>query len=207
MRAIHGLAIVAAALLAGAAGGATATFDTFPEGILGTSFTDGGITFFDFDRRLPGDPNLFVVEQADGTLSGPGFSPPNTLGFGGWAPGPSAAFSRCGSFRFTTGTVQDFASLEIFEFFSDAGNVITLEAYLGSTLVNSDSITLPGGASIHHWTLSVSGEDFDSLRLISTGPGNDGVFFGLVDNVVVTPEPATWTLLSLACVALAGRRR
>ncbi|MCG3126704.1 MAG: hypothetical protein CHACPFDD_01557 [Phycisphaerae bacterium] len=198
--------LAAACGCGGVASAAIATFDGLSEGALDKSFTEGGITFFDLDDRAGGFPVTFTVERADGTLSGPGFSPPNALGFGGWVPGSGAAFAQCGSFKFTTGTIQDFASLDVFEFFSYAGNLISLEAYLGGALVNSTSIVLPGNFQINHWNLSVSGEPFDTLVLIGSGPTDRGVFFGLVDNVVVTPEPATVVGLTLLC-GLARRRR
>ena len=182
-----------------------ATFDALSEGALDISFTTGGITFFDLDDRAGGGPVTFAIEQADGTLSGPGFSPPNALGFGGWAPGPYAAFGQCGSFRFTTGTVQTFASVDVFEWMSYFENTISLEAYLNGVMVNSMTIVLPGNGLINHWNLSVSGVPFDTLRVNGSGPTDRGVFFGLVDNVVVVPEPAT--ALGLAVLCAVRRRR
>lgn len=199
------LCLAAACGFGGVASAAIATFDSLSEGALDKSFTDGGITFFDLDDRAGGFPVTFTVERADGTLSGPGFSPPNTLGFGGWVPGSGAAFAQCGSFKFTTGAVQDFASIDVFEFFSYAGNLISLEAYLGGALVNSTSIVLPGNFQINHWNMSVSGELFDTLVLTGSGPTDRGVFFGLVDNVVISPEPATFVGLAFLC-ALRRRR-
>lgn len=168
----------------GVASASTATFDDLIEGALDISFTTGGITFFDFDDRA-GGPGIFTIEQADGTLSNPGFSPPNTLGFGGWVPGPDAAFSQCGSFKFTTGSVQDYASVDVFEWMSYAGNTISLEAYRNGVMVNSMTVDIPGNFLINHWNLTVSGVPFDTLRVNGAGPTDRGVFFGLVDNVLV----------------------
>lgn len=181
-----GLWVVAAGCgYGGVAKASTATFDALGEGALDISFTTEGITFFDLDDRAGGGPVTFAIEQSDGTLSGPGFSPPNALGFGGWAPGPYPAFGQCGSFKFTTGTVQNFASVDVFEWMSYSGNTISLEAYLNGVLVNSMTIVLPGNGLINHWNLSVSGVLFDTLRVNGSGPTDRGVFFGLVDNVVV----------------------
>lgn len=182
-----------------------ATFDDFIEGALDISFSSGGITFFDLDDRAGGGPVTFAIEQADGTLSGSGFSPPNALGFGGWAPGPYAAFGQCGSFQFSTGAVQNFASVDVFEWMSYAGNTISLEAYLDGAMVDSTTIVLPGNGLINHWNLSVSGTPFDTLRVNGAGPTDRGVFFGLVDNVVVVPEPAT--VLGLVVLCALWRRR
>jgi hypothetical protein len=183
--------------LRGAASASIADFDGLTEGDLGPSFTTGGITFYDLDDRAGGFPVSFACEQADGTLSGPGFSPPNTLGFGAWAPGPDAVLSQVGSFWFTTGAVETFASVDVFEWLSPAGNTITLEAFSEGVLVRSVSVEIPGNGQLNHWTLSVSGVPFDSLRVNGSGPGAKGTFIGLVDNVVVVPAPASalWVVL------------
>jgi uncharacterized repeat protein (TIGR01451 family) len=99
-------------------GTATATFDAFDEGAGGTSFSDGGITFFGLDQRIPDPPGLgrFVVDRADQTLSGfDGFTPPNVLSFGGFVRGPAAAFGRSGEFRISTRGGGKEAGLELFE--------------------------------------------------------------------------------------------
>ncbi|MCC7291115.1 MAG: hypothetical protein IT449_03520 [Phycisphaerales bacterium] len=177
--------LVVGSVCGGGATASTSTFDEFVEGALDTSFTSGGVTFFDLDDRA-GGTGIFTIEQADGTLSGPGFSPPNALGFGGWVPGPDAAFSQCGSFKFTTGSVQDYASVEVFEWMSYAGNTISLEAYRNGVMVNSMTVDIPGNFQINHWSLTVSGVAFDTLRVNGAGPTDRGVFFGLVDNVLVS---------------------
>jgi hypothetical protein len=205
MKCLSGLFMVMPLVGTSMAGASIVTFDSLIEGDIGPSFTDSGITFFNLDdRATPGFVN-FSIERADGTLSGSGFSPPNTLGFGSWAPGPGAAFSQCGSFMFTTGTVQTHASIDVFEWLSPAGNTISLEAFRNGVLVASDSAVIPGNFQINHWTLSVSGTPFDTLRVIGSGPSDRGIFIGLVDNVVVTPAPHA--ALGLAAAAVLGWRR
>jgi len=190
---------------ASSASAAVATFDTLSEGDAGASFTLNGITFFALDdRATPGFIN-FSIERADGTVSSSGFSPPNMLGFGSWVPGPGAAFSQCGSFMFTTGTVQTHASIDVFEWLSPPGNLISLEALRQGVVVSSASAVIPGNFQINHWTLSVSGTPFDTLRVIGSGAADRGIFIGLVDNVVVTPAPAS--VLPFAALALMGTRR
>ncbi len=186
------------------AGGSTATFDALVEGDLGLTFIDGGITFFDFDDRTGAGFVNFSCERADGTVSGPGFSPPNMLGFGSWVPGSGAAFQQCGSFWFSAGGVQTSASADVFEWMSPAGNMIWLEAYRGGVLVDSQGVVIPGNGLINHWTLSVSGTPFDTLRVNGTGPYDRGIFIGLVDNVVVVPSPGAALVLPALC---AFRRR
>jgi hypothetical protein len=183
-------AALAAALLCLPAAAQTADFDTLGEGTFAPTIVDGGITFSDFDNGIGG--TNFVLEQADATLTGqPGFTAPMTLGFGGWSPGPSAAFSRVVSFEFTSGSAATSAALELWELGSTGGNTVTLEALAGTSVVATDSVVLPGGFSIHHFTLSVSGPTFDRLRVAGAG-ADGGAFFAVVDHVVVGGEgPAT----------------
>lgn len=205
MKRITGLFMALPFTGASIAGASIVTFDSLSEGDIGPSFTDSGVTFYNLDdRATPGFVN-FSIERADGTLSGPGFSSPNTLGFGSWVPGPDAAFSQCGSFLFTTGTVQTHASIDVFEWLSPAGNTISLEAFRDGVLVNSDSAVIPGNLQINHWTLSVSGTPFDTLRVIGSGPNDRGIFIGLVDNVVIIPAPQA--ALGLAFFAAFRLRR
>lgn len=198
------LALAVCALGSASAIAEMATFDFFPEGFIGANFADGGIAFFDLDNRL--DPNpWFAIEWASATLSGPDFSPPNVLAWTMIYNGPNTGFWRCGSFKFKTPDIETFASLELFDMSNVGGNTVTLQAFLNGALVNSSSITLLPPPGIHHYTLSVSGVPFDTLRLIGTGPNHQGCFFGVVDNVVVTPEPLAGLGLLLA-IALRRRR-
>ncbi len=198
-------ALVAVGCLTTSAGAWMATFDSLTEGDLGLSFIDSGITFFDLDDGAGTPPVPFSCERAEGLLSGPGFSAPNALGFGSWVPGPGAALQQCSSFKFTTGSVQTFASVDVFEWLSPPGNTISLEAYAGGALVGSSSVVIPGNLLLNHWNLSVSGVAFDTLRLVGTGPGSLGTFIGLVDNVVVVPAPAS--ALGLGVLGVLRRRR
>jgi hypothetical protein len=183
--------LVPALLVGSRASAQTADFDTFPEGSPSTVIVDGGITFSNMNNGLGGTPN-FVIEQADGTLTGmPGFTTPMTLGFGGYSPGPGAAFSRIISFDITPSQGASAASLQMFEFGSYAGNTITLQALAGATVVASQTITIPSGFAIHHYAFSVSGASFDHLHVLGAGPQDNGAFFALVDHVVIAGEPGT----------------
>ncbi len=191
MRTLMCVCLALPCLGSGVACAAIATFDSLTEGDLGPSFTDGGITFFGLNDRAGAGPVPFNIERADGTLSGSGFSPLNALGFSAWVPGPDAAFSQCGEFSFTTGTVQTFGSIDVFEWMSPAGNTISLQALRNGVVVNSDSAVIPGNFQINHWNLRVSGVAFDTLRVIGSGPTDRGIFIGLVDNAVIVPAPCS----------------
>ncbi|HEV8114341.1 MAG TPA: hypothetical protein VGR31_16335 [Planctomycetota bacterium] len=184
MKTILTLAITFGALAASASA-QTADFDTLQEGNYAPTITDGGVTFTNLDNGFGGAQN-FCPEQADGNLTGiPGFTSPMTLGFGGWSPGPGVGFSRIISCDITTGATANTGSVEVFEFGSYAGNTITLEAYMGATLVGSQGVTIPSGFSIHHYPLSISGVSFDRLHLVGGGPQDSGAFFAVIDHVVM----------------------
>lgn len=176
---------------------ATANFDSFSEGFSGTSITDDGIKFFDLDQRLSPElvPYKFYIESTEENL-GSLFSPPNYLTAGGFAEGSDFAFGRFGSARISTGKVERSASLDIFsQLFSPSKNTLTLEALLNGKPVASSSAALAdfdisGTSSLLQKTLAVSGVEFDELRLVASGPDDDGVAFIGVDNVRVgVPEP------------------
>jgi len=166
---------------------AVATFDSLPEGPSTTILTDGGITFFGLDNRLPGSPTplRFTIEGVgDGSLvDQDGFTPPNVLGFGGYGPGSGLALSRVGEFRILPPQRAKSAQLELWQSGGPGGNVVTLEAIRRGSVVATDSVTLLGDVLVHHHTLSVSGRTFDELRVVGSGETDNGVFFAVIDSV------------------------
>lgn len=166
----------------------TATFDGFSEGFSSPVLTDGGITFFGVDRRVPDDPPDagFTIESTTSLSHLPGFTPSNVLGFGGYAPGPGVAFARIGEFRLTTGRPETEAKLNFYGFADQSSTVLTLEASYNGVVVGSDSTNLGGeGVVIAHWALEVSGILFDELRVVSSGPVNQGTAFLVADTVTI----------------------
>lgn len=200
------LCVTVCGLCAGAALGEIARFDNMPEGWVGESFSNGGIEFYGLDNRFEPNP-WFGIEWATENLSefSPYFSPPNVLSWTILQIGPLTGFFRCGEFRFRTGEVENYASLELWDFSPVGGNTVTLEAYMGAQLVNTDSITILARPPVHHYTLEVSGVPFDNLRLNGSGPFEQGCWFGPVDTVVVAPEPTV--LCGLALAGLLVHRR
>jgi hypothetical protein len=170
-----------------------AYFDILSEGVIATTYTEGGITFSNLENDIGGPigTNSFICEQADADLTGqPGFSAPNCLGGAtGYSPGPGAAYSRVKSYEMSTGQINTLGRLELWDG-GIAGNTVSLEAYLGGTLVNSHTIvtTFAFGA---HYTLQVTGVPFDMLRLQGGGPQENGCMFVLVDNVHISGSPTT----------------
>jgi hypothetical protein len=182
------LILVAPLIAAAGASAQNATFDSFAEGFFNTVISENGITFRDLDQRIPGSPppSTMAIEDASATLSGAGFSSPNALGFGGYSPGPGGAFGRFGSVRILPPSPRSRADLEVFEFGTDAQNSVSLAAYFNGQEVARQTVPMPGGFAIHHLHLHVTGPNFDEVRLSGEGPVDQGVFFGLVDNVTFT---------------------
>ena len=188
-----------------------ANFDDLVEGQTFTTLTNGGITFHDYDARFPGSPppNIFCIEDASGDLTGlPGYSSPNTLGFFGYSPGSGTAFSRVGEIWFDAAVPGTDVSLELFVV-SDPANIVTMEAYSGGAVVGTDIVNLNFAGFMDHFTMSIGGVAFDTVRLVGTGPNNEGTFFAVVDNVSITtvPEPGTFIAVGAGIALLALRRR
>ncbi len=197
---LSAMGVVSYVALASPTLAAIATFDSFSEGFSGTTITDGEITFFDLDERLSPEQlaYTFSIESTTASQLGSSFSAPNYLTTEGFVAGPELSFGRFGSARITTGKVEQAASLELFsqQPFSASNNILTLEASLDGNLVASKSAALVdfgvvGTSPLLHKTLAVSGVAFDELRLVASGPDDDGVAFIGIDNVRVVPEPTS----------------
>ena len=196
------------------AGTLLADFDSFTEGQFDAVIEDGGIVFSDLDVRIPDDPipGVFTIDDAGGLL-GPEHSPPNVVSTNAFAPGPGVVYNRFGSASITFDSMlANGASIDVFGA-NVPSNELTLQALLGGVLVGEDTISLhpfPGEAALEwHQTLEVSSVTFDSLRLVASGPQEQGVSFIVFDNVQVAlvPEPSTAGLLAAGLLGLAWRRR
>jgi hypothetical protein len=193
-----------------------ATFDTLPEGIYGQVLVDGGITFFNGDSRIgpPGGPaSALVVDDVSGlfplvTEYAPHFSSPNILTLTSFGVGPDAGGGRVGAISMTTGTSESFASVDVF-FGGDPrrkGNTVSLSAYRDGLLVAlTTEPVLP--ANYQHAELSIVGVEFDTLRLEGQGPVENGVLFGGIDNVIITPDASGLSLCAICVSVLVVSRR
>ena len=184
---------------------AVATFDSFSEGFSGTTITDGEITFFDLDERLSPEqlPYTFFIERTTAEQLGSSFSAPNYLTTEGYVPDSDLSFGRFGSARITTGKLGQAASLDLFsQLFSPSNNILTLSAWRDGDLIASDSAALTDFETVAtspllHKSLAISGVTFDELRLVASGPDDDGVAFIGIDNVSVKPVPEPTSVLGI----------
>ncbi len=208
------------------AGGYTG-FETPREGFAGSSFTDGGITFYDLNNDSGLNP--------DGTTYGPGdygtdfISPNATLAINdypdvlsgshalSWGTsfiaGDNLSINIVSTFSMTTDSIETDASMDLLYFENGPWGGITIEllAMLGGEIVNTDSILisdLGGRDGLIGDRLSVTGVEFDSLTVNARyADGTSTVFAGLLDNVTITPAPGTVGLLALAGTGIVRRRR
>lgn len=201
------LAVVS--LCASGARGALATFDSLSAGGIGETFIDGGIRFFDPDNRIIGSTPLFIINDISAEPPGTLYSPPNVLSETGSGGGP---LTRMGEFKaaLEDGTHGIMASVDIFyaDFSGVAGNTISLEALLDGQVVAADSVVIGDIFQGRARRFTVTGIEFDSIRIIGRGSLQDGVFLGSVDNVFIgVPSPSAACVLLLSVPALVRRRR
>lgn len=220
-----GIAALTTLCSASFAGGYTG-FETPREGFMGSSFTDGGITFFglnsdsglnpDGSSYGPGEYGTdFIVENATlaindfpDTLSGS-----HALSWGtSFIAGDNLSVNIVSGFSMTTNSIETEAMFDILYFENGPWGGITIEllAYNRGDVVNSDSILisdLGGRDGLIGDQLSVSGIEFDTLTVNARfADGTSTVFAGLIDNVNITPAPGTAGLFLMAG-GIASRRR
>jgi hypothetical protein len=186
-------------LTSGAIQAATATFDSFSEGAIGNTFTDGGITFSDYDNYISYYTPPLYIDDATATLGNSTFSPNNVLSFTSLISGGTAGYGRFGSITMSIDSVATSASLDIFAASFPKNNQLTLNAYYQGSFVDSVSVWLSAfghftrpGATVasHQYTMTIDGIQFDELQLVSSGSYDSGASFILLDNVVFdTPAP------------------
>ncbi len=221
------IAGAAIAALTGIAAGDVANFDADAEGFKGSSFTSGGITFFDLNTVTgenpdgsgfgPGDYGTdLIVERAVALFNDfPGVvSSPNVLSWGSaFVPGDNLSVNIFSTVSMTNGSVQNSASLDLLYFENGPWGAIDIhfDALLGGSVVASNVLTvsdLGGRDNITSTHLSINGVEFDELRLYAQfGNGTNTVIAGVIDNVTITPAPGAASLLVIGGLVGARRRR
>lgn len=225
MRAV--MAGLALSALAGVAMGDVANFDSDSEGFKGSSFTSGGISFYNLNSVSgmnvdgssfnPGDYGTdLIVERAVALFNdfpGDGSSP-NVLGWGrAFVPGDSLTINIFSDVSMSTGSIENAASLDMF-FYENGpwgGIEVHFDALLAGSVVASDGFTIANGGgrdNVTTATLSIDGVMFDELRLYATlADGTFTAMTGVIDNVTITPAPSGLALIGFGALASARRRR
>jgi len=228
--------VVTGLIVAGLSGAAMAnpsvsTYDDLAEGFYGQSFTYNGVTYTNVNNvsgvfpggdtfgpggGIDGLGNEIIVENATLLYNDfPGFgSATNGLTFGAaFVPGDNLSLGALSTVTMELDAVATDASLEMayYENGPWGGIVYHLDAFLGGSLVASDSFTIADGGgrdNIAFATLSVGGAQFDSMQLYATfGADYSGPRI-LLDDLTVNYVPAPGALaVLLGAGGLASRRR
>ncbi len=227
-------ALLLSASFTAAAAGQTvvSTFDDVIEGFKGDSWTYDGVTYSHVNNvpgRFPGGDEFeagggifglgdqVIVERATYLYNDfPNWgSANNALTFGaGYVPGDNLSLGALSTVTMTLGQVAEFATFEMayYENGPWSGIQFHFDAYMGDTLVASDSFTiagddLEGRDNIAFNQMTVSGAQFDSLHLYATfGDSYSGPRI-LVDNLAITYVPAPGSVALLGMGGLLARRR
>lgn len=181
-------------------------YDDLTEGFLGTSYHYNGVYYHDvngiggvfpdgstFTAADVGD--LLIVENAtDFFIDFPDYgSSPNTLTFGTtFVPGPNVSI---GAFVQATMDLDQLANavsvdLAYYENGPWGGIEFHLDAYRNGSVVGSDSLTIANGGGRDDATtssFSISGVEFDSLKMYATYDGQPSAPRLMIDNLALTP--------------------
>lgn len=220
-------AIVVAAISSQAFAGGFTNFDSLTEGFVGSTLTDGGISFFNLNNDSgvnpdgsnfgPGDYGTdFIIENATLAVNDfPAFlSGPNALSFGtAFVPGDNLSINIVSTFSMSTGSVENAADMDLVYYENGpwGGIELNLYAMLNGSVVGQDSITISDLGGRDNPTgghLSISGVNFDTLVFNAEySNGTSTCFAGIFDNVSIVPAPGAASVLGLAGMVLARRRR
>jgi len=186
--------------------GVVSTYDDLPEGFLGESYTYNGVTYHDANGigGVFPDGSTFEADDVGSnfTVENAGYyfddypdwgSSPNVLTFGDvYIPGENFSIGPLVRASMDLETPATAATLQMvyYEHGPWGGIEIHLDAFNGGELVGSDVVTLAGGGDRDNLatnTLSVSGVEFDSLKLYATYDGQPTAPRVMIDNLDIVP--------------------
>ncbi|WDD98774.1 PEP-CTERM sorting domain-containing protein [Thalassomonas actiniarum] len=196
-------------------------FSDLEEGFHGATLNDNGIIFSDV-KEVAGEryPTHWAIDEIDpSALPGEGTVPGiKQLTFGGYSSGvTSGSGSSFGSANidFEAENAHS-ATVNIYDtgntVFWAWSNILTLEALFNDSVVASSFISFDDNQGLQRvQSLSVSGVNFDSLRLVASGAEVQQSVFISIDSVSIetgtltVPEPNSIVLFSV--LALVAFRR
>lgn len=188
------VASIALGALASSAGAQVrfANFDNLPEGSYGPVFQENGFTFFDLDQDNGNGPGAsFNLDDFSITLSGePAFGPPNCLDWGALSVGGIGTVGRIKRLRISTPWPSERVQVLLFVLPSlAAGNTITMQAHSNGVIVDTDNRVIQSSAGYVPITMVVDGASIDEVRIIGSGPSQNGAFFACIDRVRADAQP------------------
>lgn len=232
MKPIHAALLSAAFAAPAMAQTVVSNYDNLAEAFYGSEFTYDGVTYsqvnnvngvfpsgdpFEAGGGVEGLGDTIIVENA--TVLYNDFpewgSANNVLTFGGaYVVGDNLSLGALSTVTMTLDQVADFASFEMayYELGPWSGIQFNFEAMMGGSVVASDSFTIAGTDPgerdrIAFATMTVSGAEFDSMRIYATfGADYSGPRF-IMDDLTINYVPAPGSLALLGLSGLLVRRR
>jgi hypothetical protein len=180
-----------------------ANFDDQPIGQL---FNEDGGILFSYQSDLQGFPNELFISSASTSTDGTDFSPPHVAVPDGFAGNGGLTFGYLGVLGFSIPQPANYAQLDVFYSGLTGGNTLTLQGISnGQVLATENFLENPSSPGVNHVLLSLAGGPFDSFKLTSSGPEDNGFSLIAFDNVLVqsVPEPATILPFGLGLLILA----
>jgi hypothetical protein len=198
------VAAAAAGLVASAASGAETGFESLSEGFHGEVLEVDGITFFNFGDWFdpPGTGQVAAIDDAtlwlmDADPRMSDYVQGNLLNINGYST-PGYAFFRFQSMEMTTGRREVGASFAFVYVAADPTgmswkeNEAVLELYLDGELVASkggfiDNVlgSSKAGTEYGASTITIEDVEFDSAKITTRGPVEEGTFLGGFDNFIL----------------------
>jgi hypothetical protein len=218
---------IGALIFASAAFGATVhTYEDLAEGAYGETLSHNGVTYHDINQvsGVFPDGSTFtpddlqhesIVEQATLFYNDfPGYgSPVNALTFG-WVyiPGDNLSIGPLASAWMDLDENATSVSFDLayYENGPWGGIEYFVDAYLGDSVVGSDSFVIAGIDDRDNPTfdtMSIDGVEFDSLHVYAMYNGEFSAPRGMIDNLTITAVPTPASLLALLGAAAMRRRR
>jgi len=171
---------------------AFANFDNQPEGAYGPVFQENGFTFFDLDQdNGNGAGAPFNLDDFSITLAGqPAFGAPNCLDWGAIGVGGVGTVGRIKRLKISTPWPSEKVQVLFYVLPSlAAGNTITAQALSNGVVVDTDNRTIPTVNTYVPITMVVEGASIDEVRILGSGPNQNGAFFACIDRVRADAQP------------------